>query len=65
MWNNLLSKKQRSHLNRSNEYSENNKEVLREKAKSKYRELSEEEKIKRENMEETDIIICLKKRSKD
>ena len=65
MWNNLLSKKQRSDLNRSNEYSENNKEVLREKAKSKYRELSEEEKIKRENMEETDITICLKKRSKD
>ena len=32
-------------LNRANEYYENNKEVLREKAKTKYRELSEEEKI--------------------
>ena len=32
-------------LNRVNEYYENNKEVLREKAKKKYRELSEEEKI--------------------
>ena len=32
-------------LNRANEYYENNKEVLREKAKNKYRELSDEEKI--------------------
>ena len=32
-------------LNRANEYNENNKEVLREKAKNKYRELSEKEKI--------------------
>ena len=30
-------------LYRANEYCENNKEVLREKAKNKYRELSEEE----------------------
>ena len=36
-------------LNRANEYYENNKELLKEKTKSKYRELSEEEKnIKRE-----------------
>ena len=36
-------------LNRANEYYENNNEVLREKAKNKYRELSEEGKnIKRE-----------------
>ena len=47
-------------LNTVNEYYKNNK-VLREKAKNKYRELSEEE----ESMEETDIIICLKKRNKD
>ena len=32
-------------LNRSNKYYENKKEVLREKPKNKYRELSEEEKI--------------------
>ena len=32
-------------LNRANEYHKINKEVLREKAKNKYRELSEEEKI--------------------
>ena len=30
-------------LNRANKYYENNKEILREKAKNKYRELSEEE----------------------
>ena len=30
-------------LNRANKYSENNQEVLREKAKNKYRELSEAE----------------------
>ena len=30
-------------LNRANEYYENNKEVLREKSKNKYRESSEEE----------------------
>ena len=36
-------------LNRANEYYKNNKEILREKPKNKYRELSEEEKnIKRE-----------------
>ena len=52
-------------LNRANEYYKNNKEVLREKAKNKYRELSEEEKNIKENLEETDIIISLKKRSKD
>ena len=31
-------------LNRANEYYENNKEVLREKAKNKFRELPEDEK---------------------
>ena len=34
-------------LNRANLYYENNKEVLREKAKNKYCELSEEEKNKK------------------
>ena len=32
-------------LNRAKDYYENNKELLRKKAKNKYRELSEEEKI--------------------
>ena len=49
-------------LTRAKEYYKNDKERLREQAKNIYRELSEEE--KKENMEETDIIICLKKTNK-
>ena len=52
-------------LNRAMEYYENDKERLRESARNKYRELSEEEKNKRENIQEIDIIICLKKRDKN
>ena len=52
-------------LNRAKEHYENDKERLREQAKDKYRNLSEEEKIKRENMEKTDTAICLKKENKD
>ena len=46
-------------------YYQRNKERLREPARNKYRSLSEEDKIKRENTEKIDIIICLKKRSKN
>ena len=52
-------------LNRAKDYCENVKERLRKQARDKYRNLSEEEKIKRENMEKTDIAICLKKKNKD
>ena len=52
-------------LNRGKDYYENDKERLRDPAKNKYRNLSEEEKIKKENMEKIDIVICLKKRKKD
>ena len=53
-------------LNRAKRYYHGNTEVLQEKAKNKYRKLSEKEKnISRENMGETDIIICLKNRNKD
>ena len=38
-------------LNKAKYYYKNNKERLREQAKDKYRNLSEEEKIKKENME--------------
>ena len=41
------------------------KKEFREQARDKYRNLSEEEKTKRENMEEIDIIICLKGRNKN
>ena len=52
-------------LNRAKDYYENDKERLREQVRDKYRNLSEEEKTKRENMEKTDTIICLKKKKKD
>ena len=52
-------------LNRAKDYYENDKERLREQARDKYRNLSEEEKSKKENMEKTNITICLKKRNKD
>ena len=52
-------------LNRAKDYYENDKERLREQARDKYRNLSEEEKIKKENMGRIDIAICLKKRNKD
>ena len=52
-------------LNRAKDYYENDKERLREQARDKYRNLSEEEKIKKENMEKIDVTICLKKGKKD
>ena len=64
-WENLLSKKKRDViLKRAKDYYENDKERLREQARDKYRNLSEEGK-KWENTEETNIIICLKKKIKD
>ena len=45
----LIIKKKTEKINRANEYYKNNKERLKEKARNKYKELSEEEKnIKRE-----------------
>ena len=52
-------------LNRTKDYYKNDEERLRQQARDKYRNLSEEEKIKRENMEKTDTAICLKKRNKN
>ena len=52
-------------LNRAKDYYENDKERLRGQARDKYRNLSEEEKIKKENVERTDNAICLKKKNKD
>ena len=64
-WENLLSKKKRDViLKRAKDYYENDKDRLREQARDKYRNLSEEGK-KWENTEETNIIICLKKKIKD
>ena len=52
-------------LNRAKDYYKNNKELLREKVKINVEIYLKKKKIKRENMGETDIIICLKKRNKD
>ena len=52
-------------LNRAKDYYENNKERLREQARNKYRNLSEEDKKKKREYGKKDIIICLKKRSKN
>ena len=51
-------------LNKAKDYYENYKERLREQTREKYRNLSENKKIKKENMEKIDISICLKKRNK-
>ena len=52
-------------LNRAKDYYENNKDLLRERAKNKYRELFDEEKyMKREYGKKTDMITCLRKRKK-
>ena len=52
-------------LNRAKDYYKNDKARLREQVRDKYRNLSEEDKNKKKNMEKTDIIICLKKRNKN
>ena len=52
-------------LNRVKDYYKNDKERLREQARDKYRNLSKEEKIKKENMGKINIAICLKRRKKD
>ena len=49
-------------LSKANCYYKNNKDRLRGQARDKYRNLSEEEKNKKENMGKIDIIICLKRR---
>ena len=51
-------------LNRKKDYQKNNKEILREQARDKYRSLSEEKKIERENTGRISIIICLNKRNR-
>ena len=52
-------------LNRAKDYYENDKERLRKRAREKYRNLSEEKKIKKENIGKIYIAICLKKRKKE
>ena len=61
----IIKKNRDAILNKSKDYYKNDKKRLREQARDKYGNLSEEQKIKRENMEEKDTIICLKKRNKN
>ena len=52
-------------LNKAKNYYKNNNKRLKKQAREKYRNLSEEDEVKkRGDMEIIDIIICLKKRSK-
>ena len=52
-------------LNRAKGYYENDKEILREQARDKYRNLSEEDKNKRREYGNYDTAIFLKKINKD
>ena len=60
----IIKKKRDIILNRAKDYYDNDKERSRGQARDKYRKLSKEEKIKKENMERMDITICLKKKKK-
>ena len=52
-------------MNNAKEYYKNNKERIRQKARNKYRNLSGEDKNKKREYRKKNIIICLKKRSKN
>ena len=50
--------------NRAKDCYENDNKILREQSRDKYRNLSKQEKKKRENMEKIDTAICRKKKTK-
>ena len=52
-------------LNRAKYYYENDKKDYESKQEINTETYLKKKKTKRENMEKTDIIICLKKRNKD
>ena len=52
-------------LNRDKDYYENDKERLRGKQEINTETYLKKKKTKKENMEKTDTIICLKKKNKD
>ena len=64
-WNQWNQRNGNVILNTAKEYYKNDKERLRENARDKYKKLFEEENIKRDNMEEIPIIICLKNKNKN
>ena len=52
-------------LNRTKDYYENNKERLRVRQEINTETYLKKKKMKKENIEKIDILICLKKRKKD
>ena len=52
-------------LNKAKEYYKNNNERLKKQTRDKYRNFSEEDQNKKREYGKIDIIICLKKRSKN
>ena len=52
-------------LNKAKDYYKNNNERLRQQARISLETYLKKIRIKRENTEKIDIIICLKKRSKN
>ena len=52
-------------LNRAKDYYENDKKRLKEQARDNAEIYLKKIRMKRENMQETDTVICLKKRNKD
>ena len=52
-------------LNKAKEYYKNNNERLKKQTRDKYRNFSEEDKNKKREYGKIDIIISLKKRSKN
>ena len=67
---NYYQKNKDAILNRAKGYYKNDKERLKDNTEirnaiQKYRNLSKKEKMKRGNMEETDIVIYLEKRNKN
>ena len=52
-------------LHRAKKYYENDKERLKNQERDKYRNLFEEKKIKKKNMQEVDTIIYHNKRDKN
>ena len=51
-------------LNRAKDYYKDDKERLRQQTRNKYRNLSEEEKVKKENMGRMDIAISNEKKQR-
>ena len=50
---------------RSNQYYQNNKERLQKMNQDQHKELFEEEKIKKESIQEIDTVACLMKTDKN